>query len=74
MLRKEVLVILNNLSQLMLEKPEETISDVCGWVNGRIAITDARLYSHMICRDRLTSPLQYQDSDWDLVLGLVLAQ
>ena len=42
-LGNEALVILANLSRLMVEKIEEIISHVCGWVNSRIAIAVARL-------------------------------
>ena len=42
MLGKEDLVVLTNLSQLMAEKLQETISHVRGWVNAWIAIVVAR--------------------------------
>ena len=44
MLRKEALVLLSTLSQLMAEEHEEPISHVCGWVNGWIAIAVQRFY------------------------------
>ena len=58
MLGKEALVVLTNLSRLMVEKLEEPISHVRGWVNGRIAVAVARSYSRMIHGDRLPSPLR----------------
>ena len=33
-----------------------------------------RLYSHMIRRDCLPSTMRDQESDWELVSGLVVAQ
>ena len=45
-----------------------------GWVNVRIAILDARLYSRMIRGACLPSTLQDQEPDWDLGSGLGLAQ
>ena len=42
MFRKEDLVVLTNLSQLIAEKLEEPISHVRDWVNSRIAIMVAR--------------------------------
>ena len=73
-LGKEALVVLANLSQLMEAKTDETISHVGGWINRRIAIAVARSYSRMILRARLPSPLRGQDPEWDLALGLGLAQ
>ena len=58
----------------MAEELEETISHLCGWVNGCIFIVVTRLYSHMIRRALLTSTLNHQDPAWDLGSGLVLAQ
>ena len=43
-LGREDIVIISNLSQIMVEKLEEPISDVCGWVSGWIAISVARNY------------------------------
>ena len=74
MLGKEALVILTNLSQLIATKIEEPLSQVRGWVNVRIAITVARLYSHMIRSACLTSTIQYQELEWDPGPGLVLVQ
>ena len=71
---KEALVVLANLSRLMAAKPEEPISHVCGWVNGRIAITVVRSYSHMIRGARLPSPLRDRELDWDPGSGLGLVQ
>ena len=57
MLGKKALVILANLSQIMAAKMDEPILHVRGWINGRIAIAFARLYSQMIHEDRLPSHL-----------------
>ena len=56
-LGKEALVVLPNVSRLMAEKLEKPISHVCGCVNGRIAITVAAFYSHMIIGARLPNSL-----------------
>ena len=66
--------VLATLSQIMGGKLEVPISHACGWVNGRITIVVALLYSHMICGARLPSPLRDQETDWDVVSGLGLAQ
>ena len=58
MIGREDLVIISQLSRVMSEKSEETILQVRGWVNRRIAIAVARSYSWMILRARLPSPLQ----------------
>ena len=58
----------------MEDKLKEPISQVRGWVNGRIAIVVACLYSRMISVDCLPSPIQYQDPDWDSGSGIGLAQ
>ena len=42
MLRKEALVVFTSLSQLMVENPEELISNLHGWVYCCIAIGVAR--------------------------------
>ena len=72
MLKKESLVILTTLSQLMAEKTEEPIPHIRGWVNGRIAIAVTGSYSPMIFKARLPSPLRYREPNWDTVLGLGL--
>ena len=74
MLGKEALVILSNLIQLVAEKPEEPISHVCSWVNGRIAIAVVRSCSRMTRRARIPSLLRDRDLDWDSGSGLGLAQ
>ena len=43
MLAKEALVVLTSFSQIMAAKVEEPILHVCGWINGQITITFARL-------------------------------
>ena len=63
-----------NLSQFMVAKREEPISHVLGLINGRITISVERLYYHMICVERLPSPLWDQEPDRDLGLGLGLAK
>ena len=45
----EALAVLANLSRLKASKIDEPILHMCGWINGRIAIVVARLYSRMIC-------------------------
>ena len=65
MLGKEALVVLANLSRLIAAKLEEPISNVWGWVNGRITITVVRSYYFMICGDPLPSTLKYRDQDWE---------
>ena len=74
MLGKEDLIVLMNLSQLMAAKMEEPILHMCGWINGHIIITVARLYSHMICGAHLTSTLWYREPDYESVSGLGLTQ
>ena len=53
----------------MVEKMEEPIPHVQGRVNGRIEIAAARLYSHMIRRDRLPGPLRERDKGRESSLG-----
>ena len=64
-LRKEALVVLSGFSRLMAEKHEEPMSQVQGWINGRIAIVVTRLYYSMIHGARLPSPLREQEPDWN---------
>ena len=56
----------------MIEKREEPISQVRGWVNGRTEIAVERSYSQMICGDRHRSPLREQDPGWDPEPGIDL--
>ena len=42
MIRKDALVVLMTLNQLMVRKLEEPISYVRGWINGRIATAGAK--------------------------------
>ena len=74
MLGKEVLYVTKNLSRLMAEKIEETISHVHGWVNVWIVFAVARSYSHMIHIDFLHSTLWDQEPNWDPISGLGLTQ
>ena len=57
-LGKEALFVITNLSQLVVEKMDEPISQVRGWINDQIAIAIARLYSRIICGACLPSPLR----------------
>ena len=74
MIGKEVLFVLSDFSQIIAKKIEEAISNLREWVNGRIAIIVARLYSHKIRGDILPSTLQEQNPDWESKSGLVLEQ
>ena len=58
---KEELVVLINLSQLMAEKIEETISYVRGYFNRQIEIEVVRFYSCMIRGACLPSTSWYQE-------------
>ena len=73
MLGREALFILSQLSRVMVDKREEPLSLVRGWVNVRIAIAVARSYSRMIRGARLPSPLREREPDWDLKSGIGLA-
>ena len=72
MLRREALVVLLQLIQLMAEEIAEPLLQVRGWVNSQIAIAVARSYSQMIRGSLLPSPLWEKDPDWDpeSVIGL----
>ena len=75
MLKRESLVALMNFSRLIAKKNlKETLSQLCGWVNIRITIAVARLYSRMIPVACLTSPLRDQETEWDPGLGLGLVK
>ena len=65
MLGRETLVVLTTLSQLIAAKMDDPILHMQGWVNGGITIEVARVYSQIIHGDRLPSPLQDRDPDWD---------
>ena len=73
-IRKEDLVTLSNLSEIMAEKLKEIILHVRGWVNGWIEIVVARFYYHMIHGAHLPSTIQYRDMEWNSGSGLGLAQ
>ena len=47
MLGREDLVVLTQPSRIMAAKMDKTISHLQGWINNRIAIAVARLYSRM---------------------------
>ena len=74
MLGNEALVVLANLSQLMAAKMKEFISHVHGWINGCIQISVAILYSCMIRGYHIPIPIRDRDPNWELVLGIGLAQ
>ena len=65
--------MLSWLSQFIAEKREEPRLQVQGWVNGRIAIAVAKLYSQMIRVAWLPSPLREQELDWYPESGIRLA-
>ena len=73
-LGKEAQFLLTTLSRLLATEMEEHILHVHGWVNSPIATMVMRLYSRMLCRACVPSPLQTQDPDWELGSGLGLAQ
>ena len=73
MLDREALVMFSQLSLVMEEKSEETLSQVQGWVNKRIKIAVARSYSLMIHGARLPIPLQEREPDLDTEPGIGLA-
>ena len=58
MLGREALVVLSQLSRFTTDKREETLSQVWGWVNGRISIAVVGSYSRMMRGARLSSPLR----------------
>ena len=58
----------------MAAEMEEPISHVQGWVNGWIETAVVRSYARMIRGACLPSILQDRDLDWELCLGLRLAQ
>ena len=64
-LGREAMVILVQLSQTMAVKMHEPISNIQGWINGKITIIVAILHSIMICGSQLTSHLWYMESGWD---------
>ena len=74
MIGKEALVVPANLSQLMEARLEEPILHVLCLVNGQIAIAFMRLYSSMILVDCLPSLPWDKNPDWELILGLRLAE
>ena len=49
----------------MSEKSEEHLSQLRGWLNGRITISVARSHSQMIHGARIPSPLWEQEPGWD---------
>ena len=57
MLGREALVVITQFSQVMEKKREEPLSQVQGWVKGRIIIAVARSYSQMIRGAWILSPL-----------------
>ena len=74
MLGNKALVVLKHLSRIMAAKMEETVSNLHGWINGRILIAVTILYSCMIWGAHLPSPLRDRYLDWGSSLGLGLMQ
>ena len=62
-LGKETQVVLATLSHLMAAKMEEPVSQVKDWVNGRISIVVARLYSRMLYGSWVPSTLRTPEPD-----------
>ena len=60
----------SQLSQVMSEKREETLSQVQGRVSGCTAIAVARSYSQMIRGAWLPSPLREREPGWDPESGI----
>ena len=56
MLGREALAVLYQFSLFMAEKREEPLSQVQGWVNGRIEIAVTRSYLRMIRGAQLPFP------------------
>ena len=73
MLGREVMVVLSQLSRVMSARRAKPLSQVRGWVNGRIAIAVVKSYSRMIRGARLPSPLWEREPDWDSESGIGLA-
>ena len=69
MIGREDLVVLSQLSLGMSEKMKEPLSQVRGWLNGRITIAVASYYSRMIRRARIPSPLRERELGWYPELG-----
>ena len=62
MLRKEALFVLTSLSRLIVTKLEKPLSQVRGWVNGRISIAVVRLTN--VWSMELASPVPCRDRGW----------
>ena len=73
MVGRKFIVVLFQLRRIMAEKREVPLLQLRGWVNRRIAVAIARLYSRMIRRDGLPSPLRERDPGWDPQSGIGLA-
>ena len=58
MMIKEAQVVLTTLNRIMAVIIDEPIS---GWVNRQIAIVVERLYSQVLCRSLVPSPLQTRE-------------
>ena len=74
MLGRETLAILRNVSQLMAAKIDELILHMRGYIDIWIAIAVTRSYLWMTRGDKLPSPLDSREPDWDPESGLGLAQ
>ena len=67
-------VKISNLRQIMDAKVDGTIYHIKGWVNVWISIAVASSYSWVIHGSWVPSPLHSWEPDWDLGLGMGLAQ
>ena len=65
MLGREALVVRTQLIRTIIEKIDEPILHVRGWIKGQITITVARSYSHMIHGAQIPSNLWYREPEWD---------
>ena len=74
MIGNELQVILANLSRIVAAKMDEPILHVKFWVNCQISIAVARLYSRVLRRYQVPSPVRTRYPDWELSLGLGLVQ
>ena len=64
MIGREALVVLAQLSRIMAEKMDESLSHVHGYINGQITIVVTRSYSCLIRGTRIPGPLRDREPDW----------
>ena len=74
MLGKEAQVLLKQLSQIMVEKMEEPVSHMRGWIDRKVVIAVTRFYSHILCYASLPITLWCRKPKLDSGSGLLLAQ